>query len=400
MKKRIIIIISLLIVLSLGTTYAWFSWNSSNNNVSFTIEGVNIIYNGGNDITGIKLIPVTTKEKGVNDNTAIYKEITVSANKEVNFNLYLDVETLGNGLKDETFVWEIYKGNTLINNGNFKNINVGDTINLMLHEKTSTTTQTYKLYIYIDGSVDNEVTLDNQAYSFKLHADANDNPNEYVVALDADGGNVSNNKILVNKNQTYGTLPTPTREGYTFLGWNGKNILNKLTSSLATIQNETQNKYWASTVFNNAWVNKYLKPSTTYTISYDVSCISIPEHNEDHSKNLGFLLYSGVSGYASIDMGRIQYYIPQGTSRSVTQTFTTPANLYDTASKYKVIAYSNLYKLDGSYNISGIGYLASEVILSNIMLEEGSTATTYEPYYITSSTVVQENNHTLTAIWE
>ena len=39
--------------------------------------------------------------------------------------------------------------------------------------------------------------------------------------------------------------------------------------------------------------------------------------------------------------------------------------------------------------------------LSNIQLEEGDTATEYEPYYITpSTTVVQEKNHTLKAIWQ
>ena len=44
---------------------------------------------------------------------------------------------------------------------------------------------------------------------------------------------------------------------------------------------------------------------------------------------------------------------------------------------------------------------SDEVIISNIMLEEGDTFTEYEPYYITSSTkVVQDKNHTLKAIWE
>ena len=42
----------------------------------------------------------------------------------------------------------------------------------------------------------------------------------------------------------------------------------------------------------------------------------------------------------------------------------------------------------------------ANVDISNVQFEEGSTATAYEPYYITSSTeVVQNNNHTLTAIW-
>ena len=381
MKKRIIIIISLLIVLSLGTTYAWFSWNSSNNNVSFTIEGVNIIYNGGNDITGIKLIPVTTKEKGVNDNTAIYKEITVSANKEVNFNLYLDVETLGNGLKDETFVWEIYKGNTLINNGNFKNINVGDTINLMLHEKTSTTTQTYKLYIYIDGSVDNEVTLDNQAYSFKLHADANDNPNEYVVALDADGGNVSNNKILVNKNQTYGTLPTPTREGYTFLGWNGKNMLD--TKDVAPL---TKNGVTFSA--NNGVIS--LSGTNTYSSAYGInSYYTVP--TLDSTKNYTLSVSNNISGvYVQINYKKVSTstqasFISMNIGSLKSKTAAVPSD-FDNLMYFFVGIYGTATNVNGQFTIQ---------------LEEGSEATAYEPYYITSSTsVVQEKNHTLTAIWE
>ena len=41
------------------------------------------------------------------------------------------------------------------------------------------------------------------------------------------------------------------------------------------------------------------------------------------------------------------------------------------------------------------------VLIKNIQLEEGSIATAYEPYYITSdTTVVQNSNHTLKAIWQ
>ena len=57
-KKKIIIIGILLITLTLGITYAWWNWTSSNTNVTFTIEGATITYNAGNNISGIKLIPV------------------------------------------------------------------------------------------------------------------------------------------------------------------------------------------------------------------------------------------------------------------------------------------------------------------------------------------------------
>ncbi|MBR3157306.1 InlB B-repeat-containing protein [Candidatus Saccharibacteria bacterium] len=40
-----------------------------------------------------------------------------------------------------------------------------------------------------------------------------------VITFDANGGTVGTHSKMVNYDSTYGTLPTPTREGYTFLGW-------------------------------------------------------------------------------------------------------------------------------------------------------------------------------------
>ena len=44
-------------------------------------------------------------------------------------------------------------------------------------------------------------------------------PNEYTVYFDANGGNVTTTSKNVINGTTYGTLPTPTREGYDFVGW-------------------------------------------------------------------------------------------------------------------------------------------------------------------------------------
>ena len=43
--------------------------------------------------------------------------------------------------------------------------------------------------------------------------------NTYTVTFNANGGSVSTSSKTVTYNSTYGTLPTPTRTGYTFLGW-------------------------------------------------------------------------------------------------------------------------------------------------------------------------------------
>ena len=42
---------------------------------------------------------------------------------------------------------------------------------------------------------------------------------EITVYFNARGGEVTESKKTVNYNSTYGTLPTPTRENYTFVGW-------------------------------------------------------------------------------------------------------------------------------------------------------------------------------------
>ena len=43
--------------------------------------------------------------------------------------------------------------------------------------------------------------------------------NSYTIALNANGGNCSSGSITRNHGASYGTLPTPTRAGYTFTGW-------------------------------------------------------------------------------------------------------------------------------------------------------------------------------------
>ena len=48
-------------------------------------------------------------------------------------------------------------------------------------------------------------------------------PDSVTVTFDANGGTVNTNTKDVEVGSQYGELPTPTREEYTFLGWNIKN---------------------------------------------------------------------------------------------------------------------------------------------------------------------------------
>ncbi|UKI26616.1 MAG: hypothetical protein L6V91_07570 [Bacilli bacterium] len=97
-KKSFIIGIILLLVIMVGSTYAFYKWNSSDNmDVDVKIEGATVTFNGGDDITGT-LIPVSKKEEGIK------KDIKVKASAEgATFNLYMSLTTMTDRLKRGIF---------------------------------------------------------------------------------------------------------------------------------------------------------------------------------------------------------------------------------------------------------------------------------------------------------
>ena len=176
----------------------------------------------------------------------------------------------------------------------------------------------------------------------------------YTVTFDANGGTLSVNTKQVLYNEPYGELPTPTREGYTFMGWNGKNLFentNTITGYYidSSGQQQPQPQSWPWSYSNYIEI----KQNTNYSFSVDTTAGADAKHCfYDENQNFISCINSG------------------------SQTFTTPAN-----AKYAKFSFRST--------------------TTEIMLNEGDTATPYEPYYITSTTtVVQRNDHTLKAIWE
>ncbi len=77
----------------------------------------------------------------------------------------------------------------------------------------------------------------------------------YTVTLDPNGGEVSPTSIRVTYQSTYGSLPTPTRDGYVFKGWytsetSGTQILS--TTKYTSTQDTTIYAQWQDTWANHA----------------------------------------------------------------------------------------------------------------------------------------------------
>ena len=81
------------------------------------------------------------------------------------------------------------------------------------------------------------------------------NYHTYTVTLDPNGGEVSPTSIRVTYQSTYGSLPTPTRDGYVFKGWytsetSGTQILS--TTKYTSTQDTTIYAQWQDTWANHA----------------------------------------------------------------------------------------------------------------------------------------------------
>ena len=173
-KKKYVIVGSTLVICAIviGSTLAWFTWSTSNEqntNVVVTVGGAMISYEDGDDITNNNLIPTSTKEQGIS------KNITISSTSTVYLDLNMTVVTLDDGLKDVSFKYGLYDNTDVpVVEGNFASSNANDVINLLDDVTITSSPVTYTLYIWIDGTMSNPNTMYNQNFEFRLNANATD----------------------------------------------------------------------------------------------------------------------------------------------------------------------------------------------------------------------------------
>ena len=169
-KYKLYMILGIIVlVLSVSSSFAYYVWKSSTNAlVSLNVCTPTITFAGGSTINGTDMIPVLTKEEGTIKDIEVKKNST--CNRDVTMNLYLELTTFPTELAESSFVYELYKNSETmaIASGNFSNKEEGDTITLLSNQILNTSKDTYTLYIYIDGNVDNPGTMAGKNFLFKL----------------------------------------------------------------------------------------------------------------------------------------------------------------------------------------------------------------------------------------
>ena len=112
-KYKIYMIISIIIlIISIGTSLAWYVWSSTNNAlVNLDVCTPTISFVGGDTLNGTDIIPITNREEGTTKEIDVYLNKTCKEGDSAVMNLYMTLDILPAELQEETFVYEVWKDN-------------------------------------------------------------------------------------------------------------------------------------------------------------------------------------------------------------------------------------------------------------------------------------------------
>ena len=196
---------------------------------------------------------------------------------------------------------------------------------------------------------------------------------DYTVTFNPLGGKASFTTKKVKPNGVYGDLPTATKRGYTLVGWSMKNLF-----------------YYKNIIENDnlSYTNGVFKQKSADT------------RDELQWKIQGF---KGNEYVKNLTATKVQK------SGTVYLTFTKDSSFDNLRFGINGAKIDTLVRFDAYSLIDGKTYTISAKILnstqgsvswSNLQLEEGRTATTYQEGTISSSTKVTANSdHTVYALW-
>ena len=195
-NKRIITVLMILtIVFTItGGTLAYWAWRTTDaqkTNITFTITSdFSCSADGGGDITSGSINLVPTVVSSTTTGNYIKREIKVTptintTGKTVYMDLWLDIKTLGSGLSGtDYFKYSFTTGSSspddgVVYSGNFRGLAVNNRVRLLLDkEYTSSVTDTYYLWIWLDAEETDSATM-NQSFHLVLNGSCTNEPLHY-----------------------------------------------------------------------------------------------------------------------------------------------------------------------------------------------------------------------------
>ena len=166
------IFILLISLVSSAGTYAWFTWISpSNTSVTLSIGNLaDVTFTSGPDINITNLAPVYNYTDGVSTTFTVRN---ANSTDSLLYKVKLEITSIANELKDESFKYTLLKDNKVVKTGNLKDAVNGNTLilNTSSLDKGSTSSpkiSTFKLYFWLDGNMENNSNMMNKSLIGKI----------------------------------------------------------------------------------------------------------------------------------------------------------------------------------------------------------------------------------------
>ena len=175
--KKTIILTAILFILVISSTLAFFVWNSKSNqdiDVALSLNGLDayINYNKGTDVLTGTLLPSADYTGGISTEIELWKS-PIAETMNIYGHIYLDITTIGTNLANESALkWAIVSEDELLNFGDFVGQKTGDTVSLKINIPLRVEKQLFKIYIWLDESMDINQNIEGETLSTKVRAEA------------------------------------------------------------------------------------------------------------------------------------------------------------------------------------------------------------------------------------
>ena len=275
-------------IVLIGSTYALYKYSKYQNAFNMTTNGITFSFKSGtNELKSNSAYPISDAYAIANPDKLSYIDFTVIGNPESEsdestYAIYITPKS-GNTLSGEYVKIYLTDENENIVAGPYTYNNLSDMTErtgkiLYNGREVGEFTSNYKLYAWVDESY-----LENVSKTFNFYVNIhayNTAVDLYTVTFDYNDGVTPKNTIQVTYGEEYGELPTPPeRIGYTFKGWNGKNLFDKSnidnghfivtkTGDVSNTPGSDRLDDWASTVLIK------VNPNTMYIKSGNIGAMT------------------------------------------------------------------------------------------------------------------------------
>jgi uncharacterized protein (TIGR02145 family)/uncharacterized repeat protein (TIGR02543 family) len=207
--------------------------------------------------------------------------------------------------------------------------------------------------------------------------------NSYLVTFDSNGGTVNPSSKTVTYGTTYGTLPTPVKEGSIFKGWSLNATIISATSNVATMSDHTLVAQWQNSYLVTFDSNGGTVSTSSQTVKYGSAYGTLPTPIKEGYTFTGWRLNATIiTETTNVATASDHTLVAQWQGNSYLVTFDSNGGTVNPSSK--TVSYGTAY-----------GTLPKPVKEGSIFKGWSLNATTISA----TSNVATMSDHTLVAQW-